>query len=71
MNNFKHYVTPQEAVDMGDYRTLDVLQRLAGTEGTCINCDEAIWKFAGTGLCFSCTTGEADASEDYELKVGG
>lgn len=27
-----------------------------------------VWAFGGCGMCFSCTTGEADASEDYEFE---
>lgn len=38
---------------------------------TCINCDQSIWAIGsaviGTDMCFSCTAGEADASEDYEI----
>lgn len=38
---------------------------------TCSQCGEEIWA-VGTGItgwkaCFTCTTGEADASEDYEV----
>ena len=37
----------------------------------CIICGEPIWAagsaITGTNLCFACTTGEADDSEDYEI----
>jgi hypothetical protein len=38
---------------------------------TCIVCSQAIWAIGsaitGTDMCFSCTTGEADSSDDYEI----
>lgn len=67
MNNYAGFITPEQAQAKGDSRSLEELRRLAKTEGTCEVCDEPIWKLGGCGLCFSCTTGEADASEDYEL----
>ena len=75
MNNFGGYLTPEEA----DGKTIDQstgapilreeIQVLANApDSLCENCQvESVWKAAGTGLCFSCTTGEADASDDYEL----
>ena len=37
----------------------------------CIVCDSPIWAagsaITGTNMCFSCTTLEADDSEDYEI----
>lgn len=70
MNNFKAYITPQQAKDRGDKRSLEKLTRLAKNSAECMNCDEPVWNYADTGLCFSCTTGEADASDDYELIEG-
>jgi hypothetical protein len=70
VNNFKHYITPQQAIEKGDDRPLKLLTKLSKSNGTCENCDEKAWKYVGTGLCFSCTTGEADASGDYELIEG-
>ncbi|UFU00256.1 hypothetical protein KO561_04700 [Radiobacillus kanasensis] len=39
----------------------------------CIQCDQPIWALGsgvtGIDMCFSCTTGEADQSEDYEIDV--
>lgn len=68
MNNFGRYITPEEARNLGDHRSLQELQQLAAAPPeTCHNCDEQIWRFGGCGLCFSCTTGEADAEDDYEL----
>ena len=37
----------------------------------CICCGNAIWAagsaITGSDMCFSCTTGEADDSDDYEV----
>jgi hypothetical protein len=33
----------------------------------CSVCAQHVWRYAGTGLCFTCTTGEADSSDDYEI----
>lgn len=39
--------------------------------GAKCDCGDPIWAMvdalAGCGMCFSCTTGEADASSDYEF----
>ena len=68
MNNFGAYKTPEQLEAMGDERMLSELQALAKTKARqCQNCDELEWKYGGCGLCFSCTTGEADASEDMEI----
>ena len=68
MNNFGKYITPEEAKAGGDSRSLKTLRRLAAKPvRICCNCDEEVWRYGGTDLCFSCTTGEADASEDFEL----
>lgn len=71
MNNFGKYITPEEAYKHSkgvNNRTLKYYQELTKATGRCIICGiEDIWKYARTGLCFSCTTGEADASDDYEL----
>ncbi len=38
----------------------------------CSQCGAPIWAagsaLTGTNLCFTCTTGEADDSEDYEIE---
>lgn len=68
MNNFGAYKTPEQLKAAGDSRTLAELQALAKTKaGQCENCDEKEWKYGGCGLCFSCTTGQADASDDTEI----
>ena len=67
MNNYAGYITPEQAQARGDTRTMDELRRLARSNEKCEVCDEPAWRYGGCGLCFSCTTGEADASDDYEL----
>jgi uncharacterized Zn finger protein (UPF0148 family) len=67
MSNFAGFISPERAKALGDTRSLEELRQLAKTNGTCSNCGEPIWRYAGNGLCFSCTTGEEDASEDYEI----
>ena len=48
---FKHYIR---------------LSRLP--ESICEVCEAMpAWKYVETGMCFTCTTGESDASDDYEL----
>ena len=68
MNNFGEYITPEQAFKLDPKpHTLEELQRLAEDDSMCQCEQEKVWKYAGCGLCFSCTTGEADASDDYEL----
>jgi hypothetical protein len=68
MNNFGAYKTPEQLKAAGDTRTLDELRALARKKARqCQNCDEPEWKYGGCGLCFSCATGEADASDDMEI----
>jgi hypothetical protein len=71
MNNFGRYITPEQAKKWGDAnndkRPLSMWREVAQQKGQCTNCDEPIWKYGETGMCFTCTTGEADASDDIEL----
>jgi len=71
MNNFGSYITPAEAKAHGDANgdkhPLSYWQEMADAEpGTC-ECGEPEWKYGLSGMCFSCTTGEADASDDCEI----
>ena len=73
MENFHSYITPEQAKDMDDTleggrrKPLSYYQALSNNDGVCMNCGSPTWKLVDTGLCFSCTTGESDASSDYEL----
>ncbi len=74
MNNFAEFIKPEKAMALdlelqgGMRKPLKYYIDLANNDSTCENCSEKAWKLANTGLCFSCTTGEADASEDYEIE---
>jgi hypothetical protein len=68
MNNYAAYITPEQARANGDTRSLGELRALARNKKKCCNCDEPVWRYGGCGMCFSCTTGESDASGDYELE---
>ncbi|NSG11851.1 hypothetical protein HFM87_04755 [Blautia producta] len=60
------------------YRKKDLLRDLRNTleekknGAKCMVCGAPIWAagsaITGTNLCFTCTTGEADDSEDYEIE---
>jgi hypothetical protein len=73
MNNFCKYITPAEARQLdietegGRREPIEYYLNLQRDKRKCIVCDERVWKLVDTGLCFSCTTGESDASGDYEL----
>lgn len=69
MNNFGEYLTPERAHELSPDISVSSWYRMAQLPPqTCQNCDAAVWKWGASGLCFSCTTGEADASGDYELE---
>lgn len=62
------YITPEKAKELGDERSIEVLRALAEADpGECDVCGEEAWKYGGTGMCFTCTTGEADGSGDLEI----
>lgn len=67
MDNYAEYITPEQAIKKGDPRSIKELKALAKSKGKCEVCKQPIWKYAGQGMCFPCTTGESDASGDYEL----
>ena len=53
-------------------RTLEETLQAKKAGATCIICVAPIWAagsaITGTYMCFTCTTGEADNSEDYEIE---
>ncbi|MGB5178491.1 MAG: hypothetical protein WBP44_07155 [Gammaproteobacteria bacterium] len=52
----------------GQQHTLAELHKMAKTRGKCEVCGSLpVWRLGQTGMCFPCTTGESDASDDYEL----
>ena len=68
MNNFI-FITPEDFIKKHPetQHTLEELKELASAPDQECHCGELAWKYAGLGMCFSCTIGESDASEDYEL----
>ncbi len=74
MENFHSYITPEQAktfddgIEGGRRKPLSYYRELSTKDGICMNCDSPTWKLVDTGLCFSCTTGESDASSDYEIR---
>ncbi len=77
MSNFAAFLTPEEyvakcaksGIEAVGENSIERIQAKAKDEGTCLNCDEHVWRLGGCELCFTCTTGESDASEDYEVGV--
>lgn len=72
MNNFRKYLTPQQYWNeyhsqKDGFKNLEEVMRASKNNKICEVCDEKVWKLSNTGLCFSCVTGESDATEDYEL----
>ena len=65
--DFAEFITPEKAYEFEHTRSLGELKKLAADNGTCENCDNHVWRYGGCGLCFPCTTGESDASDDYEI----
>ena len=50
------------------FSSLAEVEKASRIGGKCDVCDKPVWRLAQTGLCFTCTTGEADDSEDFELE---
>lgn len=73
MHIFAEYVSAEKAFELHckankrPVHTLEDFRKAAHSKGKCEVCGQPVWKMAMTGLCFSCTTGEPDASNDYEL----
>ena len=68
-HNF-NYITCEEAVQKNiiEGKTLEDYQAMAADDRICCVCDEPIWHLLNElDMCFSCCTGETDASNDYEL----
>ncbi len=69
------YVTPDEFIrrmqeqGVKDHPSLEELRAKANApDRECEVCGQLpAWKYVGLGMCFPCTTGETDASGDFEL----
>lgn len=66
-----NYITPSKLLKKHPNSELSLieLQAIANQpDAICPTCgNEPVWKYGQCGMCFTCTTGEADASDDYEL----
>lgn len=58
--------SPKEMARIDPQHTEKEWREIASNYGTC-DCGSPIWRYGQSGMCFSCTTGESDASEDYEV----
>ena len=75
MNNpyMLNMVSPEEYLKIQHTRglnryTLEELETIADDCRECEVCGLPVWKLGQTGLCFGCTTGCHDGSDDYELE---
>jgi hypothetical protein len=71
------YVTVDQVLEIQERHPLNgarkeprqELERMSRNSSICENCDLPVWRFGDTGMCFPCTAGESDASNDYELEL--
>ena len=72
MNDFGEYITPLLAYNLNkahSTRKLAWYVKRSNLNAVCDVCgSQPVWKYGGTDMCFSCTTGQTDASDDYELE---
>lgn len=61
------YITPERAVELEIFPTVEQARRAARNKSRCMVCGAPAWRIVETGLCFVCTTGTHDHSDDYEL----
>lgn len=69
MREYKKFLTVDEALSLRIRTDVgrEQLEQLAKDERPCMSCGLHVWRFAGCELCFTCTTGESDPSDDYEI----
>jgi hypothetical protein len=48
------------------FRSLKDVVRASKNDNVCY-CGNPVWRLGRCGLCFTCTTGESDGKDDYEL----
>lgn len=69
-HKFAKLLTVKQALKMNVVpATREELEERARDNSECEVCGRPVWRIVGIGMCFTCTTGEADASEDFELKL--
>jgi hypothetical protein len=65
---FGEVITPERAHELNPQFSVTEYVLRAMRSRTCEGCGHhPEWRYVGLGLCFSCVTGETDASDDYEL----
>ena len=62
----KFLKTYDAAHKVDPYITEKSFARMAKDNRRC-QCGNHVWRYGECGLCFSCTTGEHDSSDDYEI----
>ena len=68
MNNFAEWITTFErAQEIDETITERDFNRMVRYNESCQVCGQHAWRYVEIGLCFTCTTGESDASGDYEI----
>ena len=72
---FAEIITPERAMELHNsiksnpQTTLQYWQKQAKINKLCPVCRaEPIWRWGQSDMCFSCTTGESDPSDDYEIE---
>lgn len=66
-----NFITPEKAaeLDKGAHgRSAKQFRAELARKSGCDVCSQPVWIFGGMGMCFPCTTGETDASNDYEVR---
>lgn len=58
----------KQVIQDGEPKPLAFYKNLARNKKLCSVCESSpVWRLGNVGMCFPCTTGETDASEDFEL----
>lgn len=68
----KWYIQSNPGESAADFRASLAKEVERKRNGDLCFCGQPIWAIgsaiAGTGMCFTCTTGKKDDSEDYEIE---
>jgi hypothetical protein len=58
----------KELVEAGDEMITEFHYNvLIEDERECMVCGRHVWRYGETGLCHTCSTGNADSEDDYEI----
>jgi hypothetical protein len=53
--------------DLEDRISKTNFENMISDNRSCEVCGRHVWRYAETGLCFTCTTGESNSDDDYEV----